>query len=1304
MLEVKNVVDAPINNGAHIQLLHVGVKWCCRGRQGRMVMVHNTRIGWRRGRHARVPARRRGVACGAVFACVIASLLAPVAFAEDRDLEGHIIASVMQYSHQKLDAEGKPVLNDYGNPVYTEYEDMPKQSGNGQEWYDVDLFDHPDWQYRLRAEYRLPAGYLTEADHTVVYRVPEGFDLTDTDLKGDVTSPEGRALGTYAIDPAARTFTVTFNQETIASNRTSAVDGWLQMYVGLNEDLHKHGGTIGLPGPGAVVQVGKNYSIDVEKRHEGFDAASRTLRYTVTVSSTYGTPGRVHFSDQATNASIDLESVQATLVHADGTEEPAVWTDADGVSVDDIGREGAIDAYLPQLGPGERLELTYTAADPPVSGNAMMISNHAQAESSNSQGQTVSDDKTTDYWYDARTDIRKQGKGVTETGDIIWEVEFNEWRKNLNGWMLSDVPGDHQEAPHDLTLYVREPDGSQREATPEGFSLPYTFTQDDTNRYVLTYKTTPVGDAQERYTNKAQLCAPDQVCSDAWAEWRTPRPFSKTAGTHDVNTANGKMTATLPWTVSLGSKDPGITATGGTWTFTDDLQQHSAWIDGQPLALPHLFTGEQQQGLREAVSQAFRAVLPEATVTVAFTHTDGNATGFTITCDRSLPDGTVVTFAYSSTADLGAGNVGWQRFDNCVQLNGLQSCASSGSFDTTWNPESGDGSGLSITKMDGLTWQTGDTAHEWAELPVRDGERYLSWGIDVQPSNDVSTDGLTIEEQLPEGMHLLLDNGLSFRWDSVVQRGNVFRFDDHGNATLVDVNGTPMPGDVAHAHWDETTRIVTITLEPAMFEGMEVTSATIVRLSVHTGFDVPAYTMDKTPFTNTVTAWVGDKTVTAQQTQAITRDAYHNLGGKQVMNKIPQYNAPNGVVVSNKAVYQLSVNPGGICVGAQADPEPGQCTPTRVAFTDTMTYYREIGYDNGELVLDQDSVHVYTPVADGTPGSIRIARVRTNGDGSAQLKWCNTGTSQCQGWNPQQSAYEAVPETETVTVRELALSEYSYTVESSHPTDFLSPEELEGATDKKIMRWTNTLRFSVPNAMPIIVDYSYTALADHVPDDNGVEQEPWIRVDNTLQLDGYDPVYAPADNQFAVHVSKPAAGAAVTSVGVTVRKVDAGNNGRLLDGARFRLERWDAGQEDWVSLPEDQYQDVAAEGGVLDLGNGALTYNQAYRLTELAAPEGYAKAEEPLVFVIDKLTLNEAGESVPDTAYPWTAPDGFDGRHVANTATLFFANAPQPELPAAGGAGSSRLPVVAGTMLLAAAMACAVAMRFISARHACTTV
>ena len=78
---------------------------------------------------------------------------------------------------------------------------------------------------------------------------------------------------------------------------------------------------------------------------------------------------------------------------------------------------------------------------------------------------------------------------------------------------------------------------------------------------------------------------------------------------------------------------------------------------------------------------------------------------------------------------------------------------------------------------------------------------------------------------------------------------------------------------------------------------------------------------------------------------------------------------------------------------------------------------------------------------------------------------------------------------------------------------------------------------------------------------------------------------------------------------IAIRKVDSNNIQKYLEGAEFKLEKWDG--KAYVVLSEGLVTD---EDGLLALSG--LDYNTAYRLTETKAPAGYQLREKPYTFYI----------------------------------------------------------------------------------------
>jgi LPXTG-motif cell wall-anchored protein len=119
--------------------------------------------------------------------------------------------------------------------------------------------------------------------------------------------------------------------------------------------------------------------------------------------------------------------------------------------------------------------------------------------------------------------------------------------------------------------------------------------------------------------------------------------------------------------------------------------------------------------------------------------------------------------------------------------------------------------------------------------------------------------------------------------------------------------------------------------------------------------------------------------------------------------------------------------------------------------------------------------------------------------------------------------------------------------------------------------------------------------------------------------------------------------------------VDEDNNQKLLDGAVFSLERWDASSQSWVM--EDA--SVAPAGGVFtwDMGgtNPPLDADALYCLVETTAPDGYALDATPHYFIWMDTANNTSASYNASGASSAKKPDGSTG--ISQSDIALFKNA-----------------------------------------------
>lgn len=1262
-------------------------------------------------------ARRAGkvlVAFVAAFACLF-SMVAASGTAQANDSSSTAISLGDEITGYKMEYR---TITGYSNgqPVYGPWTTMEPNSDGS---YDFDADKNPNWQYRIRAEYSLKPYYLKDKNtDSVTYKVPDSLKVL-SGSSGDVLGTDGYTkYGTYTLDKNGQ-FTIVFNKTAMDENGEGGViNGWLTFEAQVSRKGEHEGGEIDLPGNGGLINVGKKYDLNVQKTKGTLDNASQTLPFTITVSSPeYGTPGKVKLSDVMENGSIKAP-VTVTGTHADGSSFTVVLQDADGKNIDANALDGknSFEAYLPQLAAGDTIVISYDGVGNVALGGNGDIKNTAHVESKDDNGHEVKSEASADWWFENKPDLSKTASGVDANGAIKWTVVVNKDHRNLKGWTLNDLPGAGlQNSLQDVQVYE---EGHPEQATKVSF--PVTFSKDNTKTYVFTYSTAIDGKSsqanQKDFSNTVSICPTDSqdgnLCASKSGTYSMSNPFAKSS-IGNVNVFEDQNTkersANLSWQLNIGSSDRDLK---GPWTYTDTLQS----VTQDNHSYPHYFTDAQQtaieKSIKDAISDAYRGtgVTPEYTIAFGSSNGSQQKNQFTITMQTDLPKETKISFKYSSTVALGTEYNGL-RFTNCANIGNFWDCPSADiqEYHKPTDPQEPDYPKFNMVKHDSAETNgpySDFTNHDYTSLNTtktatstdKAGTPYMSWTIDFNPSWDMvgkSKGDLVLTEKLPKGTHLL--TGISANDGEAGLQLEGRQYDDKGASKVFTFNGNHGQATYVTSWWPrEETAYATADLQDDGTVRITIPQATLqnwadkvgmtnydgwkyqqMRLIVRVAFDdgqFDDYEVSHAYENTVVASFPGSKDVESSQEQTIRRDAWKNLVDKQNMNKIHLYDQSNPEQVDNEARYQLNINPDSLCVGQKSDNQSrGACSPSAYTFKDVAKYQHIAGYNDAQLVLDPDSVHIYVPDKNG---SQIIERVKFDERGNVITT--NHGTVVDGG--------DVVPEVEKIKVRELDSSQYSYVVDSEQ-------------TDTYNGWWTSTLTFTVPNKTALIVDYTYKVIG---------AKDSYVAISNVAEVNGKKAW--PADRTFAAHITQAAAGADVAEMPINVFKVNADNNAERLPGAEFELYGWEGKNSEhpytWKKL-ETKSPLRTNEKGQLSLHKSIFknpdefTYNRAYKLVEVEAPSGYVCEQEPKYFVID----NADTDKYP-VQWPWEfGKDGYEyanGTHVVVGTFMYFKDAPVI-LPLTGMLGGARWIVLGGAVLAVIAGAFAMDSQRAARRRLCST-
>jgi uncharacterized repeat protein (TIGR01451 family)/LPXTG-motif cell wall-anchored protein len=302
----------------------------------------------------------------------------------------------------------------------------------GKTYVDATEFTDGD-QVQTHISYQIESGKITPDARTATYQIPNGLrpnqELSGTMMNGD------KETGTYTISTKGL-ITLYFNEETASDG--GAISGDIQFTGTVSNDGDGDKTTIDFGGSAGSITVKKNHDIAVDKVGTLSEDNTR-IDYTVTVSTTKGTSGTVDFSDYLNkydqsnaNPSYDKNSFHLKKISSNEPEQdltsqyPPQWNDSA-----DNGPAFSIKS-LPQLSPGEKYVLTYSASvNAPDRAAGATVSNQAYATSGNNS----------DSHYVRKTyeqDVSKSGSYDPATNHVIWTIAVNPNGKDISNWTVID--------------------------------------------------------------------------------------------------------------------------------------------------------------------------------------------------------------------------------------------------------------------------------------------------------------------------------------------------------------------------------------------------------------------------------------------------------------------------------------------------------------------------------------------------------------------------------------------------------------------------------------------------------------------------------------------------------------------------------------------------------------------------------------------------------------------------------------------------------------------------------------------------
>ena len=351
---------------------------------------------------------------------------------------------------------------------------------------------------KVSINYKIYASVLQNAGTTqLTYQLPEGI-IPNDEYKGTVYDDNGNDVGTYTITKNGE-ITISLSQEFVASG--NVIDGDIHFWSHLNE-----GGTSGehtyvfsqKDQLTATIKVKENQSgtgeddkdktdLSVEKECQNYDVNTKSVDYTITIKSQNGTAGDIKgFNDNMSVTSGISGKVTSPILQKVGADGNIItWKFDDYFVIDNNSNIKLKDnVTLPALKAGEKYQLAYHVE----------YSGFDKINTDGSLGNNVQihDDK---HWPSDSTNISFKHKWISKTGrydaqtdEIIWEIEVNNFGGDLEGYQLEDLLKKNGAEISSGTFSMIEYDGNAEVARYDNLTFPFIFKQGSESGNVVNTK------------------------------------------------------------------------------------------------------------------------------------------------------------------------------------------------------------------------------------------------------------------------------------------------------------------------------------------------------------------------------------------------------------------------------------------------------------------------------------------------------------------------------------------------------------------------------------------------------------------------------------------------------------------------------------------------------------------------------------------------------------------------------------------------------------------------------------------------
>lgn len=774
---------------------------------------------------------------------------------------------------------------------------------------------------RFDIQYTIPGKTLDADNRTVTYDLPSSIKAAKAET-GYVYNGS-QVVGTYTITTDGK-ITITFTEDYAKSNADgSEINGHIAFESSVSDIDTNTKGDVTIPFKQDITlhvtdKENNTADLQVTKAAANVNKTAGTVDYTLTVTSENGTGGPVTLTDVMTNV---VRNGDITV------KDKAGNTVAYSITQDENGK---FVISLPEMDAGAAYTITYPAklTNAETLNGTITASNTVDVESTDDEGGKLVDEDKVDTTFQ-RDILSKSG---TLNGDTVtWTIVVNESKVDIGGWVLSDTLNG--------SAFTGEVAISPSINGASKITLPYTFPDDSTDTYTITYTQTIDSTGELGSTTSTNTAALTPPGSPAISDGDTVttgsyNPLDKSAAGVVLNGVEGEdKLAEYRWNVTIDASQGDIvpytqTISGQSytvWYYGDELWNEAThWITGAQLKAMAANLAENYDGRFEIIAYVWTGTgnkwnTPTPLSQVSDTAKYGQ---FRILFYDTLEQGEKITFTYSSTGNVGSA-ASAKELTNWGTVNNKTSDQVSQTYRPVVTKVDKNGSG-SVTQHD----------IDDSKLTFKDGQYtgVLGWNVNITLPNTEYTQDVIITEDIPDGTELLAKASgqwsLSFYLQNFSNEDFNFNGGDEASITKT-VNGTSYTVTAKRVNG---SYVVTVPAALAnLYRGQTISME--VRVQIDDDFDWDQATKS---FVNTVTVTTGDSQLgEATQTQQIRNPAISKSSAYTSGNIIP---------------YSLEINPDGRDLVAGADT---------LNLTDILSYRKpDSGTVNASLLLDTVKVYV----------------------------------------------------------------------------------------------------------------------------------------------------------------------------------------------------------------------------------------------------------------------------------------------------------------------------------------------------------